>query len=69
MSKASLPSRRRLMKSAAAFAAVSQLPEWFLRREIAMAEESGPAPTTQPKLPVALIGCGGRGQYVREGRG
>src|SRR2546421_8752954 len=27
------------------------------------------APTTQPKLPVALIGCGGRGVYVCEKEG
>src|SRR3954469_23950219 len=57
-------SRRRFMKSAAALSAVVGLPEWFLQREMAMAAETAattPAPTTQPKLPVALIGCGGRG--------
>ena len=72
MSKPTSSTRRRFMQSAAAFAAVSQLPEWFLHREAAMAQEAdkaAPAPTTQAKLPIALIGCGGRGTYVCEKEG
>ena len=61
--------RRRFIQSAATLAAAAALPEWFMLRESALAEEtakSSPPPATQPKLPVALIGCGGRGQYVCE---
>ena len=72
MSKPTSSTRRRFMQSAAAFAAVSHLPEWFIHREAAMAQEAdkaAPAPTTQAKLPIALIGCGGRGTYVCEKEG
>jgi predicted dehydrogenase len=59
-------SRRKVLQSAAAFGALAALPEWFVRRELAMAAEESKAPplTSQPKLPVALIGCGGRGTHV-----
>ncbi len=61
------PTRRHLIQSAAALAAATGLPEWFLRRDLLEAAETAtPAPTTQPRLPIALIGCGGRGQYVCE---
>src|SRR6185437_1930109 len=59
-------SRRRFIQSAAALAAMSHLPEWFVRRDVANAAEACPAATTQARLPVALIGCGGRGQFVCE---
>lgn len=62
-------SRRGVLKGFAAIAAASGVPEWFLRRDAVLAAEATsvkPAATTQAKLPVALIGCGGRGQYVAD---
>ena len=53
------------MQSSAAFAAAASLPEWFLQREAAAEEPPKPEPEAG-KLPVALIGCGGRGTYVCE---
>src|SRR5437588_791103 len=63
--------RRRFLKGTATAVAAAGLPEWFLRREALAADDAKAAaasvpPTTQPRLPVALIGCGGRGQYVCE---
>ena len=65
---ASSSSRRRFLQTAAALGISAGLPEWFLRRDAAWAaeeKEAAPAvPAVVAKLPVALIGCGGRGQYV-----
>lgn len=52
-------SRRRLLQSAAAFAAVSNLPNWFLE-DSAPAAEAQLGPNDKPGI--ALIGCGGRGR-------
>src|SRR5437763_1462653 len=63
------PNRRGFLKGTAAVAAATGLPEWFLKREAQAAEATAgatAAPATQPKLPVALVGCGGRGTYVCE---
>jgi hypothetical protein len=60
-------SRRRVIQSMAGLAIGAGLPEWFIQREALAAGATGTAvPATQPKLPVALIGCGGRGQYVAD---
>jgi predicted dehydrogenase len=58
----STSSRRRFLRSAAAVAAATTLPRWFL-------EESASAAQAQPRGPndkpgIALIGCGGRGLGV-----
>jgi len=57
------PSRRSFIQSAAALAAASTMPEWFLD------ECSGAAALAKPLGPndrpgIALIGCGGRGRGV-----
>ena len=53
--------RRRFLKSAAALAAASTLPRWFLEEAAAAtAATKPPGPNEQPA--VALIGCGGMGR-------
>ena len=52
MSKSASSSRRRFLQSAAALAAATGLPQWFLHRDLLMAEELKsvtPTPATQPK--------------------
>src|SRR4051812_21174467 len=56
--------RRTILKNTAAIALATGLPEWFVKRNAVLAADIKPAPTTKPKLPVALVGCGGRGQWV-----
>ncbi len=52
--------RRRFLKSAAALAAASSLPRWFLEEsEAAIASTKALGPNEQPA--VALVGCGGMG--------
>lgn len=56
-----LSSRRHFLKTTAAVAAATTLPQWFLN-ETAQATAETPSPNDQPG--VALIGCGGRGRGV-----
>jgi predicted dehydrogenase len=53
-----LNNRRSFLKTSAALAAASTLPDWFLQ-ESADAAQSTPAAADRPAI--ALIGCGGRG--------
>ena len=53
--------RREWLKSAAAVAAATTLPEWFLEEKSA-AQETAKSANDQPGI--ALIGCGGRGKTV-----
>ena len=54
-------SRRSLLRSAAATAAATSLPAWFL--EGAVAQEAAPVKSPNARPRVALIGCGGMGSY------
>jgi predicted dehydrogenase len=56
-----VPSRRTVLKSAGAAAAVAALPHWFVERTLDAAEPQAPA-SANDKPNVALIGCGGRGR-------
>src|SRR6187402_1868154 len=55
-------SRRHVLRSAAALAAATSLPRWFLDESVATAQEPPRSPNDQPGI--ALIGCGGRGKAV-----
>jgi predicted dehydrogenase len=55
-------SRRSLLRSAAALAAATSLPRWFLEESAATAQERPRSPNDKPGI--ALIGCGGRGKAV-----
>jgi predicted dehydrogenase len=53
--------RRRFLKTAAAMAAASALPDWFLEESRAAAATTKPlSPNDQPAI--ALVGCGGMGR-------
>lgn len=53
--------RRRFLKTAAAVAAASTLPNWFLEESRALAATTRPlSPNDQPAI--ALVGCGGMGR-------
>lgn len=51
--------RRRFLKSSAALAAASTLPQWFLNESIPAAQSSGP---NADRPAIALVGCGGQGR-------
>jgi hypothetical protein len=55
-------SRRGFFRSAAAVAAATTLPRWFLEQSAAAAQAQPTSPNDQPGI--ALIGCGGRGKGV-----
>ncbi len=57
------PTRRNLLKSGGAIAAISTLPRWFVEETLDAAE---PKPPTSPndKPNFALVGCGGRGRAI-----
>ena len=55
-------SRRHVLRSAAALAAATSLPRWFLDESAAIAQQPPRSPNDQPGI--ALIGCGGRGKAV-----
>src|SRR5262245_32255428 len=56
-------SRRQALQSAAALAAASTLPSWYLE-ESAEAQDSSRPLAANEKPGIALIGCGGRGTAV-----
>src|SRR4051812_50222493 len=60
MNHRTLPTRRTMLRGAAAFAAASALPNWYL--DEVMAQGQPAAPRSANDTPTfALIGCGGRG--------
>ena len=59
------PSRRQFLGTAAATAAASTLPTWFLEETLA-AQPAASSGGGKQELAIALIGCGGRGRGVAQ---
>ena len=58
-----LPTRRSVLRGAAAFAAASALPAWYLEEVLAQGQPQQPkSPNDTPTF--ALVGCGGRGRGI-----